>query len=160
MRIPLSLLCIFAITIVSASCQKEFEDPNISVIPPASSLDTFQVDIDGIAFPTYGISSTNTLNIINLLASDVQSVKKVSITIPATIAAGSYPLDYQGMVFYGIYYFDASNFLVSDPGIITIISNNTSTKRISGTFDFNATDLTTGTAINFLTNGYFSVKYP
>lgn len=160
MRIPLYLLCIFTVIIIFSACQKEFEDPFISVIPPASSLDTFRVNIDGIAFPTYGISTTNSLNIINLLASDVQAAKKVSLTVPANITPGSYPLDFFGMVYFGFYYPDTSNFLVSDPGTITIIENNLTSKRIRGTFDFNAEPLNVGTSMSILTNGYFSVKYP
>lgn len=88
MRILLYLLCIFTVIIIFYACQKEFDNPAISVIPPASSLDTFKVNIDGAVFPTYGISTANSLNIINVVASDVQAVKRVSRTIPANITPG------------------------------------------------------------------------
>ena len=44
------------------SCQKEFENPGDTVIPPASSTDTFRVNIDGVAFPTYAISAIAVMN--------------------------------------------------------------------------------------------------
>ncbi len=159
MRILLYLLCIFSVTITFSACQKEFEDPGMSVIPPVSSLDTFKVNIDGAAFPTYGISTINALNTIILIASDMQAVKRVSLTVPANITPGSYPLDFFGTVYFGIYYRDTLNFLVSNPGKISIIENNLSSKRIRGTFDFNAEPLNGGNAMSILTSGYFSVKY-
>ncbi len=64
------------------------------------------------------------------------------------------------MIFFGIYYPDTSNFLVSNPGTINIIENNLSSKRIRGVFDFNAEPLNGGTTMSTLNNGYFSVKYP
>lgn len=160
MRILLYLLCIFTVIIIFYACQKEFDNPATSVIPPASSLDTFKVSVDGTVFPTYGIFTTNSLNIIKLVASDVKAVKRVSLTLPANIIPGSYPLDFFGMVYFGIYYPDTSNFLVSNPGTINIIENNLSSKRIRGVFDFNAEPLNGGTTMSTLNNGYFSVKYP
>ncbi len=78
--------------------------------------------------------------------------------MPAGIMPGSYQLDFSGMIYLGIYYTDATNFLISASGTITIISNNLSTKRISGKFDFNAQKSGIIGTVNNLTNGYFSVK--
>ncbi len=160
MRTLLYLPCIFAAIITLASCQKEFEDPSISVIPPASSLDTFRVNIDETVFPTYGISTINSSNVINLVASDVQAFKRVLLTVPSNTTAGSYQLDFFGMAHFAQYYPDTSGFLVSNPGTINIIENNVISKRIRGTFDFTAQSPNGGTAVSVLSNGYFSVKYP
>ncbi len=160
MRTHSYLLCIFATILILSACQKEFENPEFVVVPPASSLDTFRVVIDGTTFPTYGISTTNSSNVISLTATDVRAFQRVSLVVPANVTPGSYPMDYFGKVYFGVYYPDTSNSLISNPGTINIISNNISTKRISGTFDFNAQTLNGGAAVSFLTNGYFSVKYP
>lgn len=159
MRTQLHLLLIFAAVLVLSACQKEFESPDFTVVPPASSLDTFRVAVDGSAFPTYAISTAKSLNVINLIARDVQAVKKVSLSFPADISPGSYPLDFSGTIYFGTFYPDASTLLVSDPGTITILSNNISTKRIRGTFDFNAAVINTNAPLNILSNGYFSVTY-
>ncbi len=160
MRTLSYLLCIFAAFLILPACQKEFEDPVFVVVPPASSLDTFRVMIDGVAFPTYGISTTNSSNLINLTASDVLAFQRVSLAVPANVTPGSYPLDYFAKLYFGVYYPDTSSSLISNPGTIKIISNNINTKRIAGTFDFNAQTLNGGATVSFLTNGYFSVKYP
>ena len=159
MRTPLHLICIAIAVFTLSACQKEFEDPVFTVVPPASSLDTFRVDVDGSAFPAYAISTAKSLNVINLVTSDVQAVKKVSLSFPADIATGSYPLDFSGTIYFGTFYPDAYTLLVSDPGTITILSNNPSTKRIRGTFDFNAVLVNTVAPLNVLNNGYFSVTY-
>ena len=160
MRIHLYLLCIFTVIIIFSACQKEFENPFISVIPPASSLDKFRVNADGFSFPTYVISTINVSNEISITASDVLAIKRVAVTVPANTIPGSYTLDFSGMIYFGIYYPDTSNMLISNPGAITIVENNVSSKRIRGTFSFTAKPLNGSAITSVLTNGYFSVKYP
>lgn len=155
MRRSIHVIAIFICFIFIASCQKKFENP--SEVP---ATDTFKVVVNGISFPVYSISVTSVSNNVNLVARDVSGFRRVSLTIPANIAPGTYPLDFLGMTYFGNYNPDTSTSLVSDNGTLVIIENNLIVKRMRAIFDFNARYISGSTTFAQLSDGYFSIKYP
>ncbi len=127
-------------------------------LPPANNTDTFKVKIDGVAFDPFAIYGTSALGNIMLTASDATAVKTVALTFPGTITPGSYTLDFLGLTYIGQYNPDANTFLVAQSGTLTILEHNTSTKRIKGSFSFEATEFL-GTATAQLTEGSFAITY-
>ena len=126
-------------------------------IPPANSSDTFKVKVDGVDFPVYSILGTSVFNKISISASDQAVSKTVGLSFPDDIAPGVYTFTLFGPDYIGQYNVGTS-FLIASSGTLTILQHNTTTKRISGTFDFPAEEIL-GTNMAQLTEGYFSVIY-
>jgi hypothetical protein len=128
-------------------------------LPPASANDSFMVKINGTQFPVYSITGLSTLGTISLVANDQSLTHTVSISMPATITAGSYTFTPFVLNYLGQYNIDSS-YLISSSGTLTILEHNTTTKRIRGNFSFTAAELPgTGTQTATLTDGYFSIRY-
>jgi hypothetical protein len=128
-----------------------------TAIPPANSTDTFSVKVDGEDFPEYSILATSVFNMISISASDQDVSKTVGLSFPSDVTAGVYTFDPFGFEYIGQYNVGAS-FLIANSGTLTILEHNTATKRIRGTFEFPAEELS-GTGSAELTEGYFSVIY-
>jgi hypothetical protein len=126
-------------------------------IPPANSLDTFRVKIDGVQFPVFSIVGISAFNMVDLSASDQLVSKTVGLSITSSVTLGSYTFTLFGPDYIGQYNVDSS-FLAAESGTLTILEHNTTTKRIRGNFNFHASELL-GTKVSELTEGYFSVVY-
>jgi len=130
--------------------------------PNGNLLDTLNAAIDGSPF-NGAFVETSINNQGQLLIAGITSdtSKSIALLMPANVAPGTYNLDFTTGVYIGIYYpSSGANPLVSLlNGSITIISNNTLTKRIKGTFSFTATPAQGGGTPVKITNGYFSVNY-
>ncbi len=129
--------------------------------PPASATDTFNVKIDGVTFTPFSIQGIHLTasSQITVGGTDQAGVKSVTLIFPDTIIPGTYAITTVGGTYSGLYNQDATTFLPSDTGSITILQHNTSTKRIRGNFNFHAKQFPTGTAQAQLTSGYFAVTY-
>ena len=130
--------------------------------PPASSTDTFNVKIDGTAFASYSVIglSIPLLNQIEISGLDQAGTKSVTVYVPNAVVPGTYSIGTIGDNYYGQYNRDASTFLISDTGTLTILEHNTSTKRIRGSFNFHAKQFAVTNPIQAqLTLGYFAVTY-
>lgn len=129
--------------------------------PPASNTDTFTVKIDGTTFTPFSIFGTHVtlLNQISISGTDQAGAKSVGVYVPDTVTPGTYPITTLGGTYFGQYNKDASTFLVSDSGTVTILEHNTTTKRIRGNFNFHATEFVMPTVTAQLSSGYFSVIY-
>ncbi len=126
-------------------------------LPPVNVTDTFQVKIDGTAFPVVSIIGVSFYGKISISSSDQNIGKTVAVTVPSNVTAGSYTFstfgpDYIGQYNVGTTYMSASS------GTVTILEHNTTTKRIRGNFNFSAKEIG-GTQSANLTEGYFSVVY-
>jgi hypothetical protein len=136
-------------------------------IPSQTGADTLNATVNGALFTppqliikTQGVGQGSSLQLlIGGISSD--GTQRLALLMPADITPGAYPMDFNQGNYYGLYYPPTNETLVSaSNGTLTIISNNTTTRRIKGTFSFKATPipLTTGTQVT-ITNGYFSVNY-
>jgi hypothetical protein len=125
--------------------------------PPGSLKDTLQVTVDGNKFVADDVEISNSAG--QMVIAGFLGTQDVGLYFPSDITAGTYNLDFTAGVYLGVYNPDPSTTLLSQTGgTVTIISNNTSTRRISGTFAFTATPVGSGpTAI--LTQGYFAANY-
>ena len=128
-----------------------------SALPPANAKDTFRVKIDGADFSVASITGIVAINKINISGSNSDVSKTVGLSFPTNITAGSYTFTSFGSDYIGQYNV-GSSYLSADSGTLTILENNTSTKRIRGNFNFGATEFG-GSQTATLTQGYFSVVY-
>ena len=133
--------------------------PFITTLPPASNADTFKVKIDGVDFSAASIAAPIISGQLLVQGAASDGSNFVGILMPQNVQPGSYTLDFFGGNFIGEYNPDANTALLSQGnGTLTIIENNTTTKRIKGTFSFVASDIA-NTKTAQLTEGFFSVRY-
>lgn len=136
-------------------------------LPPSNSTDTFTVKIAGTQWVPPTVFAVKSPAIPPLPASIAISgtngtiSKTVGLQMPADITPGSYTLDFFGLTYIGTYLPNANpnNSQASVSGTLTILSHNTTTKRIRGNFNFVSQELLNPTASTQLTEGYFSVTY-
>jgi len=130
----------------------------VSVIPPPGSLkDTLQVLVDGNKFFASDVEISDSAG--QMLIAGFSGTQDVGLFFPTNITAGTYNLDFNTGVYIGVYNPDPSITLLSQSGgTITIISNNTTTRRISGNFSFVGSPVGSGPTAN-LTQGYFAANY-
>jgi Family of unknown function (DUF6252) len=136
-------------------------DTGTTIIPPPTGglKDTLLATIDGTKFFASDVEVTNDTTTGQLLIAGFSGKQDIGLFLPPAITAGTYNLDFATGLYIGIYNPDPSITLLSQSnGTVTIISNNTTTKRISGTFSFTATPMGSGQPAN-LTLGYFAVNY-
>lgn len=134
------------------------------VVPPVAGADTLLATIDGVPFFATVIQVVPSVATSQLLIGGIAAngTQAISLLVPANISSGTYSLDYATGKYVGFYYPNPSVPLASVAnGTLIIISNNTTIKRIKGTFSFNASAPPTlpSTQTAAITNGYFSVKY-
>jgi Family of unknown function (DUF6252) len=136
-------------------------------LPPSNATDTFRVKIAGTMWVPPTIAGVKTPAIppmpaqIMITGTTATATKSVGLFMPADITPGSYTLDFWGLQYIGQYNpdTDPNNSQASMSGTLTIISHNTTTKRIRGTFNFHAEALLNPLISTELTEGYFSITY-
>jgi hypothetical protein len=126
--------------------------------PPAGT-DTLKAKADGILFNPYQITTSVGSGQL-VLAGIATDGTTMALLMPDNITPGSYNLDFGTGTYIGIFNPPGVTVgLVSQAnGTLTILSHNTVTKRIVGTFSFIATPISSGTPVT-ITEGYFSVTY-
>ncbi|MBS1596652.1 MAG: hypothetical protein JST75_00395 [Bacteroidetes bacterium] len=133
--------------------------PYSSTLPPASITDTFKVKINGTSFTASSIAAPIVSGSFFVQGAASDGSNFVGLYMPENVQPGTYTLDIFGGVFVGQYSPDPSTLLVSmGDGTLTVIENNSTTKRIRGSFSFKAVDAS-NTQSAQLTEGYFSVGY-
>jgi len=127
------------------------------VPPPGAPKDTLQVTVDGNKFFASNVEISDSAG--QMLIAGFSGTQDVGLFFPSGITAGTYNLDFNTGVYIGVYNPNASLTLLSQTGgTITIISNNTTTRRITGNFNFVASPVGSGPTAN-LTQGYFAANY-
>lgn len=125
--------------------------------PPGAPKDTVEVTVDGTKFFASDVEISDSAG--QMLIAGFSGTQDVGLFFPSNITAGTYNLDFNTGLYIGVYNPDPSITLLSQSGgTITILSNNTSTRRISGTFNFVASPVGSGPTAN-LTQGYFAANY-
>lgn len=144
---------------------KIFTNGSFTSIPftadvPAPTGNTFTAKLDGVAFvPTNisGISNSGRISIIGRKG----TIQNISLSLISSVVPGTYDLDNSGD-YVGQYVKDATpegSSFAADGGSVTIISHNTTTKRIKGTFEYTATSFLLPSEIYEITDGTFEVTY-
>jgi len=127
------------------------------VPPPGAPKDTLEVTVDGNKFFASNVEISDSAG--QILVAGFSGTQDVGLLFPSDITAGTYNLDFTTGLYIGVYNPDPSVTLLSQAnGTIMILSNNTTTRRISGTFNFMATPVGSGPTAN-LTQGYFAANY-
>jgi len=133
--------------------------PYSTTLPPASITDTLTAKIDGVDFKATSIAAPIISGNLFVQGAASDGTHFVGIYMPQGVQPGSYTLDFYGATYIGQYSPDAGTVLVSQGnGTLTIIENNSTTRRIKGTFNFTASDIS-NTKTAQITEGYFSVGY-
>ena len=141
--------------------------PYATTLPPGAATDTFRVKIAGTLWvpPTVFASQTPAAPQLSpqiaITGTSTDGTKSVGMFMPATITPGSYTFDIFGGVYLGLYNpdTDPNHSQGAMTGTLTILSHNTSTRRIRGNFAFHAQALLNPALSTELTEGYFSVNY-
>lgn len=137
-----------------------YKIPYVTSLPPAVSTDTFFVKVGGVGWSPPSITATISMGSLIVAASEQNGSRSVGLVVPSAVTPGNYNMDFASGAFFGEYNPNSTTFLVSDnTGTIQIIENNTSTRRVKGTFQFPATDISGSGQTAVLTEGSFSVGY-
>lgn len=136
-------------------------------LPPTSGTDTFNVKIAGTLWTPPTVVAVKTPSMppltsqIVITGTDATGSKAVGLFMPSDIIPGNYTLDFFGGTYIGQYNPDSnpSNSQASTSGTLTILSHNTTTRRIRGNFNFHAETILPPIQTTELTEGFFSVTY-
>jgi hypothetical protein len=128
-------------------------------VPPGGGNDTLEALVNGNQFVSAQIEASTSMGQLLIAGISSDGISDLALIMPGNVSPGSYSMDYATGVYIGIYYPSQGTVLASNNnGTLTIISNNTITKRIVGTFSFVGSPFTSGSTAN-ITNGYFSLTY-
>ncbi len=121
--------------------------------------DTLEAMVDGNQFSSGQVVVNASGSTLYLAGISYQGVQDIALGMPISVTPGTYDMDFATGMFYGVYNPNSSTTLLSQMnGTLTIISNNTTTRRIIGNFSFIASPLSAG-PMSTITAGYFSVSY-
>ena len=135
--------------------------------PPSNNKDTFKVKIAGTQWTPPTLMAVKTPAVppmaaqIAVTGTDNSTLKSVGLVMPVDITPGTYTLDFFGMTHIGVYNPDSdpNHSQASMSGTLTILTHNTTTKRIRGNFSFHAEALLNPALSTELTEGFFAVTY-
>lgn len=141
--------------------------PYATTLPPGSATDTFRVKIGGTLWvpPTVFASKTPAVPPLTpqiaITGTSADGTKSVGMFMPDNVVPGNYAFDLFGGIYLGLYNpdTDPSHSQGAMSGTLTILSHNTTTRRIRGNFNFHAEALLNPLLFSELTEGYFSVTY-
>ena len=132
----------------------------VTSLPPAANGDTINASIDGTNWSGQSITAAAVGSQLAISGSELNGTQAISLIMPLNVAPGSYPLDYTGGTYIGLYNPLSTSSFASSSGTLVILSNNPSTRQVSGNFQFLATDISgAGSTTHQVSNGYFDVRY-
>lgn len=121
--------------------------------------DTLQATIGGVPFNGVQVVSSITDGELFVAGISSDGNEDLALGMPPGIFPGTYSMDFATGMYYGVYNIGTTITLLSQMnGTLTIISNDTVARRISGTFSFIASPLSSGSPVT-ITSGYFSLSY-
>jgi len=126
------------------------------VVAPTGN--SFTAKLDGAVFTPTNIMAVSNSGMIQIIGRR-GSIENISINVPSTITPGTYDLDMFGD-YVGMYIANSTpeGTFGADGGSVTIISHDTGTGKIKGTFNFTVSSfLAPGT--HSITDGTFDVDY-
>lgn len=136
-----------------------FTNVNYETSGGPGSNNTFTVKVNNVVFNPVAINGSINGSDLMLVGSDIQGERSVSLSMPTNIAVGTHPISpiFSGPIF-GMYNHDNSTYTGSTGGTLVILSHNTTTKKILGTFNFNSDQFGGPPTFN-LTDGSFDITY-
>jgi hypothetical protein len=121
-----------------------------------NSSSSLSAKIDGQLFtPQLAAGAVSGSTII--LSGSTGITKSIGLTLPLTIGTGTFDIGTFGSTYSGSL-ISGTSYYYSDSGKLSISSHNKSTKTISGTFNFVASDMLGSKKVT-VTEGKFTVKY-
>lgn len=138
--------------------------PYTTSLPAGSPADTVTAAIDGGDWAAESIQASSLDGTLTLVGASADGSQSVALIFPNYATPGTYPLTSASATpsYLAVYDVVANGSNNADPGTsgsITVTSNNTSTKRITGTFQFSTDDPNVPSSEHSIVNGYFSVYY-
>lgn len=130
----------------------------ISGIPPASSTDTLFVNVDSSFFNAYAIGSATAGIDLAIAGTNLSGDTALNINMPYNVTVGTYT--FNDSTYKAVYVETGRDTLKASGGTLQIIENNTSIKRLRGSFSFTARNNGSPADSAVFTAGYFSVGYP
>ncbi len=135
--------------------------------PPGNNKDTFRVKIGGVQYDPPTIFGALTPAMppmpaqLVITGTNTTTLKAVGLIMPPDITPGTYTLDFFGLTYIGQYNpdNDPNHSQAATSGTLTILTHNTTTKRIRGTFNFHAETILPPVISSELTEGFFAVTY-
>ena len=137
-----------------------YKIPYSDTLPVNSKLDTLTADIDSVAWPGVGITVQSLGGELAISGAQSDGSNAITLLLPVTSQPGSYSLANITLDnCEGVFNPTPSPSLASTSGYMVVVENDIIRSRISGTFQFVASDpLGTGD-IYTISNGYFSAYY-
>ncbi len=126
------------------------------------TLSAFVNDVFFKADPSTNVNGVageiNGINSITVLGSN-DAGGSISVTFPTNLSPGTHAMDYPGTV--ALYLPDFSTYYapITNIGTIKILSNDASTKRVSGEFEFTGINVDNQSDSKIINKGYFAVTY-
>jgi Family of unknown function (DUF6252) len=138
--------------------------PYTTSLPAGSHDDTVTAAIDGGDWDAESIQASALDGTLSLVGASANGSQSVALIFPDYASPGTYALTSSSAIpSYVAVYDEVSNGAnTASPGTsgsITILTNNTSTMRMTGTFQFSTDDPNVAASQHSITNGYFSVYY-
>jgi Family of unknown function (DUF6252) len=138
--------------------------PYTTSLPAGNPTDTVTAAIDGGDWAAQSIQASSldgTLTIVGALTDGSQSV---ALVFPNFSTPGTYPLTSSSAIpsYLAVYNEVINSTNTAEPGTsgsITVLTNNTTTMRMTGNFQFSTNDPNVANSEHSITNGYFSVYY-
>jgi hypothetical protein len=129
------------------------------ITQPGTALDTLTAKVGTSLFSPFQITSSAAGGQL-VIAGITTDGATLALLMPDNVTAGSYDFDFGTGIYIGVYNPPGTTIgLVSQAsGTLKIITHDTVAKRITGTFSFIATPITSGTPVT-ITEGYFSISY-
>jgi Family of unknown function (DUF6252) len=137
--------------------------PYTTSLPAGSPTDTVTAAIDGGDWAAQSIQASSLDGTLTLVGALTDGSQSLALVFPNYSTPGSYPLTSSTALpsYLAIYNEVINGANTAEPattGSITILTNNTTTKRMTGTFHFSTNDIVASSQ-HSITNGYFSVYY-
>jgi hypothetical protein len=124
-----------------------------------SLKDTLNAVVGAVPFTGALVVSNVTTGQLFVAGISADGNEDVALSMPQNVTPGAYNMDFAAGMYFGVYDIGTSIQLLSQMnGTLTIISNDTVNRRMSGTFSFIASPLSAGTPVT-ITGGYFSFSY-
>lgn len=146
----------------SSKAFTEGEFTNIPISTQPVSKDSFTAKVDGVVYEEISLFATpitiGSTNLISITANRSFS-ENINFNLNENITSGEY--DFGSFITQSYptgQYVVGGNIYVAD-GKITITSHDTNAKKIAGTFNFDATPVTSATPVHSITEGSFNVSY-
>jgi hypothetical protein len=125
----------------------------------SGGADTVEATINGVKFFGAEVEATDSLGQLLIAGISADQTQDLALLMPDTVKAGTYSLDFATGNYIGIYNPSISVTLLSQSnGTLTIISNDRTARRITGTFSFTGSELS-GPTTAVISQGYFAVNY-